>query len=100
MAIRALAANEGLDLSQCWAYSDSANDLPMLTAVGHPVAVNPDVTLKRIARENGWPVRDFRTGLKAAKVGLPAAAGAGAIAGGVAVGLAMHRRTAGRTPTG
>jgi HAD superfamily hydrolase (TIGR01490 family) len=99
-AIRALAANEGLDLSQCWAYSDSANDLPMLTAVGHPVAVNPDSTLKRIARENGWAVRDFRTGLKAAKVGIPAAAGAGAIAGGVAVGLAMHRRTSGRTRTG
>jgi HAD superfamily hydrolase (TIGR01490 family) len=98
-AIRALAANEGLDLSRCWAYSDSANDLPMLTAVGHAVAVNPDSTLKRIARENGWAVRDFRTGLKAAKVGLPAAAGAGAIAGGVAVGLAMHRRTSGRIPT-
>jgi HAD superfamily hydrolase (TIGR01490 family) len=99
-AVRAIAANEGLDLSQCWAYSDSANDLPMLTAVGHPVAVNPDSTLKRIARENGWAVRDFRTGLKAAKVGLPAAAGAGAIAGGVAVGLAMHRRTSARTPAG
>jgi HAD superfamily hydrolase (TIGR01490 family) len=90
-AILALADQEGLDLSQCSAYSDSANDLPMLTTVGHPVAVNPDARLKRFARENGWDIRDFRTGRKAAKVGVPAAAGAGAIAGGIAVGLAMHR---------
>jgi HAD superfamily hydrolase (TIGR01490 family) len=90
-AILALADQEGLDLSQCSAYSDSANDLPMLTTVGHPVAVNPDAKLKRVARENGWDIRDFRTGRKAAKVGVPAAAGAGAIAGGIAVGLAMQR---------
>ena len=91
-AIIALAAKEGLDLEQCSAYSNSSNDLPMLTTVGHPVAVNPDAHLKRIARERGWDVRDFRTGRKAAKIGVPAAAGAGAIAGGIAVGLAMHRR--------
>jgi HAD superfamily hydrolase (TIGR01490 family) len=91
-AILALADQEDLDLSQCSAYSDSHNDLPMLTTVGHPVAVNPDPKLKRIARENGWEIRDFRTGRKAAKVGVPAAASAGAIAGGIAVGLAMHRR--------
>jgi HAD superfamily hydrolase (TIGR01490 family) len=90
-AILALADKENLDLSQCSAYSDSANDLPMLTTVGHPVAVNPDAKLKRIARENGWDIRDFRTGRKAAKIGVPAAAGAGAVAGGIAVGLAMHR---------
>jgi HAD superfamily hydrolase (TIGR01490 family) len=90
-AILALADKENLDLTQCSAYSDSANDLPMLTTVGHPVAVNPDAKLKRIARENGWDIRDFRTGRKAAKVGVPAAAGAGAVAGGIAVGLAMHR---------
>jgi HAD superfamily hydrolase (TIGR01490 family) len=91
-AVLALAHKEDLDLEQCWAYSDSSNDLPMLTTVGHAVAVNPDAKLKRIARENGWEIRDFRTGRKAAKVGVPAAAGAGAIAGGIAVGLAMHRR--------
>jgi HAD superfamily hydrolase (TIGR01490 family) len=92
-AVLALGAKEQLDLAQCFAYSDSSNDLPMLTTVGHPVAVNPDAKLKRIARENGWEIRDFRTGRKAAKVGVPAAAGAGAIAGGIAVGLAMHRRS-------
>jgi len=91
-AIRALAEREGLDLSRCAAYSDSANDVPMLSLVGHPVAVNPDAQLRRIARENGWEIRDFRTGRKAAKVGVPAAAGAGAVAGGIAVGLALHRR--------
>jgi HAD superfamily hydrolase (TIGR01490 family) len=90
-AILALADKEGLDLTQCSAYSDSANDLPMLTTVGHPVAVNPDAKLKRIARENGWDIRDFRTGRKAARVGVPAAAGAGAVAGGIMVGLAMQR---------
>jgi HAD superfamily hydrolase (TIGR01490 family) len=91
-AIRALAQREGLDLERCSAYSDSVNDLPMLSLVGHPVAVNPDAHLRREARTNGWEVRDFRTGRKAAKVGVPAAAGAGAVAGGIAVGLALHRR--------
>jgi len=91
-AIRALAEREGLDLSRCAAYSDSANDVPMLSLVGHPVAVNPDPQLRRMARENGWEIRDFRTGRKAARIGVPAAAGAGAVAGGIAVGLALHRR--------
>ena len=91
-AIRALAEREGLDLSRCSAYSDSANDIPMLSIVGDPVAVNPDAALKRIAREKGWKIRDFRTGRKAARVGVPAAAGMGAVAGGVAVGLAVRRR--------
>jgi HAD superfamily hydrolase (TIGR01490 family) len=91
-AITALAEKEGLDLSLCSAYSDSANDLPMLSAVGHPVAVNPDAALKRIATENEWEIRDFRTGRKAAKIGVPAAAGAGAVAGGIAVGLSMRRK--------
>jgi HAD superfamily hydrolase (TIGR01490 family) len=91
-AILALAEREGLDLSRCAAYSDSANDLPMLSLVGHPVAVNPDHDLKRIAREKGWEIRDFRTGRKAARVGVPTAAGIGAVAGGIAVGLALRRR--------
>jgi phosphoserine phosphatase len=44
----------------CWAYSDSHTDLPFLEAVGHPVAVNPDRALRRIARERGWPILRFR----------------------------------------
>jgi HAD superfamily hydrolase (TIGR01490 family) len=91
-AVRALAERQGLDLSRCTAYSDSSNDIPMMTAVGHAVAVNPDTALREEARRRGWEVRDFRTGRKAAKVGVPAAAGVGAVAGGVVGGLALRRR--------
>ncbi len=91
-AVRALAEREGLDLSRCTAYSDSANDVPLLSAVGHAVAINPDTTLRAEARARGWDVRDFRTGRKAAKIGVPAAAGAGAVAGGVVAGLALRQR--------
>ncbi len=94
-AIRALAAREGLDLSRCSAYSDSVNDMPMLTLVGHPHAVNPDMGLRAEARARGWPVHDFRSGRKATLIALPVAAGAGAVAGGVAAGFALHRRHAG-----
>jgi hypothetical protein len=69
----------------------------MLSAVGHAVAVNPDTALRLEARARGWEVRDFRTGRKAAKVGVPAAAGAGALAGGVVAALALQRRRADRS---
>ena len=59
-AIKAIAAREGLDLSRCSAYSDSANDIPMLSIVGNPCAVNPDSTLRHHAKENDWRIRDFR----------------------------------------
>ncbi|RLU79443.1 HAD-IB family hydrolase [Streptomyces griseocarneus] len=91
-AVRALATAEGLDLSRCAAYSDSANDIPMLSLVGHPYAVNPDGRLRKHAREHGWRLRDYRTGRKAAKVGIPAAAGVGALAGGAAAAVALRRR--------
>jgi len=58
-AIQALAARTGLDLTESWAYSDSATDLPMLETVGHPVAVNPDRALAKVARERGWETRQF-----------------------------------------
>ncbi|ETK34488.1 HAD-IB family hydrolase [Microbispora corallina] len=90
-AVRALARREGLDLSRCSAYSDSANDLPMLSLVGHPYAVNPDSELREFAREREWEVRDFRTGRKATLIGLPIAATAGAVAGGIAAGIALRR---------
>jgi HAD superfamily hydrolase (TIGR01490 family) len=94
-AIRALAVREGLDLARCSAYSDSVNDMPMLTLVGHPHAVNPDLGLRAEARNRGWPVHDFRSGRKATMIALPVAAGAGAVAGGVAAGFALHRRHTG-----
>ncbi|MFB7780879.1 HAD family hydrolase [Streptomyces bauhiniae] len=59
-AIRELAASEGYDLDRSFAYSDSATDVPMLQAVGHPYAVNPDRALRREAVSRGWPVLEFR----------------------------------------
>jgi len=59
--MRELADERGIDLAESWAYSDSASDLPMLRAVGHPVAVNPDSELARVAREEGWDVMTFET---------------------------------------
>ncbi|MQA85075.1 MAG: HAD-IB family hydrolase [Streptosporangiales bacterium] len=91
-AVRALAKREGLDLSLCSAYSDSINDRPMLSLVGYPNAVNPDPDLRDLARERGWPIYDFRTGRKATMIALPAGAGVGALAGGIAVGVALRRR--------
>lgn len=91
-AVTQLAAVEGLDLSRCVAYSDSANDLPMLSAVGRAVAVNPDAVLLREARLRGWAVRDFRTGRKAARIAVPSTAAAGLLAATVTAGLALRRR--------
>lgn len=91
-AVRALAAAEGLDLSRCTAYSDSVNDVPMLSAVGTAVAVNPDSRLRDIARAREWQIRDFRTGRRAARIGVPSVLGAGALAGAVAAGVAYRKR--------
>jgi HAD superfamily hydrolase (TIGR01490 family) len=57
--IRRLAAELDLDLAGSYAYSDSATDLPMMRAVGHPVAVNPDKELRETAEQNGWPILEF-----------------------------------------
>ena len=90
-AIKALAATEGLDLSRCSAYSDSSNDIPMLSMVGNPVAVNPDPALRTHAKENDWKIRDFRRRQQVKRVALPAAAGAGGVLLGIAVGYAAAR---------
>jgi HAD superfamily hydrolase (TIGR01490 family) len=74
-AIRELAAREGIDLAASWAYSDSESDLPMLRAVGNPVAVNPDAELGRVARQEGWQVLRFeRLGRRLALAGTAVAA--------------------------
>jgi HAD superfamily hydrolase (TIGR01490 family) len=91
-AIRRLAAAEGLDLARCSAYSDSANDIPMLSTVGHAVAVNPDSALRRRARDQGWEIRDFRTGRKAVKIAVPTALAAGAAVGAMSAAAALRRR--------
>ncbi|MFD8481307.1 HAD family hydrolase [Kitasatospora sp. NPDC059673] len=91
-AVQALARREHLDLARCAAFSDSANDIPMLSLVGHPYVINPDAALRRHARAMGWRVRDFRTGRKAARIGIPAAAALGVAAGAAAAAVAMRRR--------
>jgi HAD superfamily hydrolase (TIGR01490 family) len=93
-AIREVAAERGYDLAESFAYSDSESDLPMLRAVGHPVAVNPDSELLRVARTEGWQVMTFdrlrrRMRIGAAVAGLGAA---GAGGGYVAARLRPTRR--------
>jgi len=88
-AMRHFAAREGIDLAQSWAYSDSESDLPMLRAVGHPVAVNPDAALAQVAREEGWDVMRFETLGRKLKLGC-AALTAAAVGG--AGGIVASRR--------
>jgi HAD superfamily hydrolase (TIGR01490 family) len=83
-AVRELADREGLDLAESTAYSDSDSDLPFLEAVGNPVVVNPDRSLRAVAAERGWPVLDFaerayphaRRRVPPALVGIPLLVGA------------------------
>jgi HAD superfamily hydrolase (TIGR01490 family) len=91
-AVADLAVREHLDLNRCAAYSDSINDMPLLTLVGRAVAVNPDSALRAEARIRGWEIRDFRTGHRAARVGIPATLGAAAVGGALAAGIAVGRR--------
>ena len=70
-AVLALAEREGLDLARCTAYSDSANDLPMLSLTGHRRRGQPGHRAARHRPRAGWQIRDFRTGRKAAKIGVP-----------------------------
>ncbi len=92
VAVRELADRFGLDLARCSAYSDSYNDLPMLNEVGDPCAINPDSRLREHAREQGWRIRDYRSGRKAARAGMFTAALAGAAVGTVAAGAAIRRK--------
>ncbi len=103
VAIRSLAQARGYDLSASYAYSDSATDVPMLEAVGHPFAVNPDRALRKIAVERDWPVLSFSNAvpLRARISGLrpehPATTASVVGVGLAAAGLlwyATHRRSA------
>ncbi|MGY1739274.1 MULTISPECIES: HAD family hydrolase [unclassified Blastococcus] len=95
-AMRQLAADSGYDLADCFAYSDSVTDLPMLSAVGHPTAVNPDRGLRRAAAERGWPVLEFsRPVSMRARFAVPTApvvTGAAMGVGAAVVGLAWYAR--------
>ena len=84
-AVTKLAAEQGIDLRDCSAYSDSLNDRPMLEGVGHPVAVNPDRQLRDLARQRGWPVQDFRKHRRLWLFWLPAG-----VAGGAATAVTVR----------
>jgi HAD superfamily hydrolase (TIGR01490 family) len=90
-AVRALAREHGFELARCFAYSDSYNDLPMLSLVGHPCVINPDRRLQNHAEELDWQLRDYRTGRRAAQISLLSAGAAGALGGAVATGFAVRR---------
>jgi phosphoserine phosphatase len=97
-AMRDLAAERGYDLAESFAYTDSVTDLPMLEAVGHPTAVNPDAELRRISGERGWPIVDFarpvsmRSRLAIEKKQAVAAGAAVAAVSAAALGLAWYAR--------
>jgi len=93
VAVKAIAEREGLDLSRCYAYSDSHNDLPMLSLVGHPCAVNPDKRLRAHAKAQGWRIRDYRTARKVAVAGSKAALTAGAAGGAWKVIRVIRRKS-------
>jgi len=109
-AIRDLAERVGIDLEGSYAYSDSISDLPMLEAVGHPVAVNPDKDLRKEAETRGWDVREFRRPVRLrtriatvatrprnqVAVGVVAAVAIAAILGWVV----LRSRLSGRRPSG
>jgi HAD superfamily hydrolase (TIGR01490 family) len=93
--VRKIVADRGYDLAQCYAYADSVSDLPILSLVGHPVAVNPDRSLMAVAHRRGWPVVEFnRERKQIAKLASAGALGMGAASGGYAVGRRRGYRAA------
>ncbi|MBW3602272.1 MAG: HAD-IB family hydrolase [Actinobacteria bacterium] len=95
--VRELVAERGYDPARCYAYADSASDVPILQLVGHPVAVNPDRSLMTLAHRRGWPVVEFnRQAKQIAKLSTAATVAAGAGLGGWAVGRGQGRRAAER----
>jgi HAD superfamily hydrolase (TIGR01490 family) len=96
-AVRELAAERGYDLADSYAYSDSISDVPLLEAVGHPTAVNPDRALRRLAAERSWPALAFRHPVPLMRrlrdrPAVPVAAVAIGVGAGVAIGLALYGR--------
>lgn len=93
-AVVRLAQEHGIDLKQSFAYSDSSNDIPLLTSVGHPTAVNPDAGLRQYAQEHAWPIHDFRREHFVKRYAIPAGTTAVALIGaGAGMALAAMRRS-------
>ena len=103
-AVRAVAQRTGIDLSRSFAYSDSVTDLPLLEAVGNPVAVTRTKELRKVAEEHGWPIRDFHQPVRlrtriASAAGPRASVAAALAAAGIAamlVWVVFRSRAAGR----
>ncbi len=96
--LRRIAAERGYDLSRCYAYSDSGTDEPMLSVVGHPVAVNPDKALRKIAEDRKWPIRIFRSPVPLFRRTGPRVTGIATVAAGAAAlvaGIIASRRGGG-----
>jgi phosphoserine phosphatase len=92
-AVAEVAAERGVTLAECAAYSDSINDLPLLESVGNPHAVNPEAELKRIASARGWPIHELRTRRRALLIGIPAGLGGVTVFGsGIALGMYLEKR--------
>jgi HAD superfamily hydrolase (TIGR01490 family) len=97
VAVRALSAERGYDLADCYAYSDSISDTPLLETVGHPTAVNADRALRRVAIERAWPQLEFRHPIPIMRrlrdrPAVPVAAAALGVGVGVALGIAWYGR--------
>lgn len=90
--VRDLAEEHGYDLRVCYAYSDSKSDLPLLELVGHPVAVNPDGVLRKVARSRNWPMVRFA---RRAKI-TATAVGSGVAISGMGAGLYALGRAHGK----
>jgi HAD superfamily hydrolase (TIGR01490 family) len=96
-AVSEMAKERGYDLTECYAYSDSSSDIPLLECVGHPTAVNPDRALRRLATENAWPVLEFRYPIPLGRrlrerPAVPVAAAALGVGVGLAIGIAWYGR--------
>ncbi|MGH8573133.1 MAG: HAD family hydrolase, partial [Gammaproteobacteria bacterium] len=97
-AIREIAVREGIDLGDSYAYSDSESDLPMMRAVGNPVAVNPDAALEKVARVEGWRIMRFDRLGPIIKLGSAVLAVA-LVGGGGGYAVARARRPKRRRPS-
>ena len=94
--VRRIAGEEGISLADSYAYSDSATDIPLMEAVGHPVAVNADKDLRKVADERGWPSIEFQRKVSLrTRLARPVPIISGAtlsLAIGVLIGVAILRR--------
>jgi HAD superfamily hydrolase (TIGR01490 family) len=94
LAVSQLAEEKGINLDHSFAYSDSSNDIPLLSSVGNPTAINPDSTLRNHANSHNWPIHDFRRQRLVKRYGIPVGATAIALVGaGAGLAIAATRRS-------